>query len=85
MQYRVFQPGEAGHDEFFEQFYQKFVRKFPDLQEMVETYLQEQGMVPPWKSRSEILMPDQTGGGASFQSASAGESSGSKLWLPGQR
>jgi len=85
MQYRVVQPDEPGYEEFFEHFYQKYVRKFPDLQEMVEGYLEEQGVVPPWKNKSAIVTSDSIEGSDGLQSSSSAGNAGSKLWLPGQR
>ena len=74
LQFRVTNPDDPGLNEFLENLHSQYLRKLPDLENVINGLLAMHDIVPPWAKGNIITA------GAESQADSGG-----KLWLPGQK
>lgn len=73
LQFRVVSPEDPSLNDFLEKLHSQYLRKLPDLENVINNLLAMHDITPPWAAGNII-----TAG------AESPSSSGGKLWLPGQ-
>lgn len=87
LQFLVIDPQDDSLMPFLEQMHRKYLRKLPELEEAITAYLEEHDITPPWNTRGSILVAGSSASSISqemWPAETPQESTGSKLWIPGQ-
>jgi len=85
LQFRILEPEQDDFTPFLTNLHDRFLKKLPELEQLIEGLLQEHRITPPWRSAAGIVTAgEQAAGGLWSPEAQQQPAGGGKLWLPGQ-
>ncbi|MFN3157829.1 MAG: tetratricopeptide repeat protein [Rubinisphaera brasiliensis] len=85
LQFRILEPEKDDFVAFLNNLHERFLRKLPELEQLIEGLLSEHQITPPWKSAAGIASAgEQNSGGLWSPETQQQPASSGKLWLPGQ-